>query len=485
MAYKLYQKLISAMANEGVCNASDVDMSASVNGQSYSKVSTIINAIISFVTSLVSTGLKREIVQALPTTNISDTTIYLMLKDPAGASGDIYDEYMYINNNWEHIGSTEVDLSGYATESYVSDGYIQKVALMNLQAGKPYWVKGNSLELANANILPFSSSITALSSYTNVTSVIEGLYSLLPTTAADITYSGDITSASNVKDAIDTLRDDVLLDIGGLDANITAIQNTLSGLHYPLRLVGAISNSANSTLISEINSEAIGGTGSNFRNIEVGQAYYYAKDETSTINGHNIPTGSGVIAQGDVIICLVKSNSDINNATGYHTEWLAVNGNITQAQLSALIENQLEGVVDAYNYWVDNIKPAGTAATLENYVAWLREPSVTAAQSALDAVAELTDLSGQWIELTKAQYTACDNNTDKTAIPWTAIDNTLPYLHENFKYIITDQSEEAALTAIINSLFVKCTRSEYEALVSAGTVNPNAYYLIAEETSNN
>ncbi len=289
----------------------------------------------------------------------------------------------------------------------------------------------------------------------------------IATDAASITYSGDVTGAANVKAAID------------------AIQSTLSGMRYPLRLVGAVSSVANSTLISEINSEAIGGSGSAFPNIEVGQAYYYAKDETSTINGHNIPTGSGVIALGDVIICLVKSSSNIGNATGYHTEWLVVNGNITQAQLSALISNQLEGITDAYNYWVDNIKPAGTAATLENYVAWLREPSVAAARSALDAIEELTDLSGQWVEITKAQYTARDNNTDKTSLPWTAIDNTLPYLHENFKYIITDQSEEAALTAIINSLFVKCTRSEYEALVSAGTVNPNAYYLIAEETSNN
>lgn len=120
MAYKLYQKLISAMANEGVCNASDVDMSASVNGQSYSKAGAIINAIISFInglretlSNLVGTGLKREIVQALPTENISDTTIYLILKKPAGTSGDIYDEYMYINNAWEHIGSTEVDLTNY------------------------------------------------------------------------------------------------------------------------------------------------------------------------------------------------------------------------------------------------------------------------------------------------------------------------------------------------------------------------------------
>lgn len=52
-----------------------------------------------------------EVVQSLPTTNIKDHTIYLVAK--TGSTGDVYDEYMYINNAWEHIGSTDVDLSGY------------------------------------------------------------------------------------------------------------------------------------------------------------------------------------------------------------------------------------------------------------------------------------------------------------------------------------------------------------------------------------
>lgn len=52
-----------------------------------------------------------EVVQSLPTTNIKDHTIYLVAK--TGSTGDVYDEYLYINNAWEHIGSTDVDLSGY------------------------------------------------------------------------------------------------------------------------------------------------------------------------------------------------------------------------------------------------------------------------------------------------------------------------------------------------------------------------------------
>ena len=52
-----------------------------------------------------------EVVQSLPTTNIKDHTIYLVAK--TGITGDIYNEYLYINNSWEHIGSMDIDLSGY------------------------------------------------------------------------------------------------------------------------------------------------------------------------------------------------------------------------------------------------------------------------------------------------------------------------------------------------------------------------------------
>ena len=62
-----------------------------------------------------------EVVQSLPTEDISDTTIYLVpAEEPASANS--YDEYIHINNNWEHIGSTAVDLSNYYTKTEVDAG---------------------------------------------------------------------------------------------------------------------------------------------------------------------------------------------------------------------------------------------------------------------------------------------------------------------------------------------------------------------------
>ena len=81
-------------------------------GDSSTKVATT-----AFVSDAIGTAIsgvnsfEYEVVQSLPTTNIKDHTIYLVAK--TGSTGDVYDEYLYINNAWEHIGSTDVDLSGY------------------------------------------------------------------------------------------------------------------------------------------------------------------------------------------------------------------------------------------------------------------------------------------------------------------------------------------------------------------------------------
>lgn len=53
-----------------------------------------------------------QVVQQLPTENISTTTIYLLPHTPA-TENNYYDEYIYVNNKWELIGNTQVDFSGY------------------------------------------------------------------------------------------------------------------------------------------------------------------------------------------------------------------------------------------------------------------------------------------------------------------------------------------------------------------------------------
>ena len=60
-----------------------------------------------------------SVVASLPTSDIDTHTIYFISNSSSGDS--IYDEYMYINNNWEKIGSTTVDLSNYLQKTDISD----------------------------------------------------------------------------------------------------------------------------------------------------------------------------------------------------------------------------------------------------------------------------------------------------------------------------------------------------------------------------
>ena len=70
--------------------------------------------------------LKRSIVEELPDTGEADeNTIYMVpqgggsVEDP-GTSTSHYNEYMLINGAFELIGNSQVDLSGYATETFVT-----------------------------------------------------------------------------------------------------------------------------------------------------------------------------------------------------------------------------------------------------------------------------------------------------------------------------------------------------------------------------
>lgn len=59
-----------------------------------------------------------EIVDELPTENIDTHTIYLV-KETIGEADDYYNEYIYVNGEWELLGSTRIDLSDYYTKEQV------------------------------------------------------------------------------------------------------------------------------------------------------------------------------------------------------------------------------------------------------------------------------------------------------------------------------------------------------------------------------
>lgn len=69
-----------------------------------------------------------SVVDALPTSNISTTTVYLV-KDKTD-SGDLYTEYIYVEkvNDWEELGRQRVDLTGYVTSQMLTDALSSALA---------------------------------------------------------------------------------------------------------------------------------------------------------------------------------------------------------------------------------------------------------------------------------------------------------------------------------------------------------------------
>lgn len=57
-------------------------------------------------------------VNSLPIQDISDTTVYLLTVQN-GEQGNMYDEYIYVGNTWEKLGTQTIDLSGYYTAAEV------------------------------------------------------------------------------------------------------------------------------------------------------------------------------------------------------------------------------------------------------------------------------------------------------------------------------------------------------------------------------
>ena len=71
--------------------------------------------------------LKYQIVESLPDADQDANTIYLLAKD-SGTGQDVYTEYMWLNNKWEILGDTSVDLTNYYTKTQTDDAITTALA---------------------------------------------------------------------------------------------------------------------------------------------------------------------------------------------------------------------------------------------------------------------------------------------------------------------------------------------------------------------
>lgn len=131
-----------------------------------------------------------SIVQSLPSTGVTGTFYFV----PNSGSGDnIYDEYLYVNNSWEKIGTNGIDLTGYVPTSRT----INSKAL-------------------TTNITLTASDVSALPSSTTYVSSFNGQNGA-------ITYTAPVTSVNGQTGAV-TIPD--------LTSRVQALENTAWYRYY-------------------------------------------------------------------------------------------------------------------------------------------------------------------------------------------------------------------------------------------------------------
>ncbi len=74
-----------------------------------------------------------KVVDTLPAVDVNEHTMYLVPKASNGATDDLFDEYIYVNSKYEHIGVTSIDLSDQALKSEIPIDYAKNKVLSTIE----------------------------------------------------------------------------------------------------------------------------------------------------------------------------------------------------------------------------------------------------------------------------------------------------------------------------------------------------------------
>lgn len=200
---------------------------------------------------------KFEVVETLPVSP-DPNVIYLVPKDPTQTS-NAYDEYVYINNAWEKIGDTDIDLSDYVTDEELTtalQNYVTTSAFQTAIAN--YYTKTETDNLLSNKVDKVSGKGLSTNDYDNTAKgIVDGVTTALAGKVDKVNGKGlsteDYTTAEKTKlaaisdeankvtssstnghiniDGVDTtVYDDTVVTtaISGLNENVEDIQDELS-----------------------------------------------------------------------------------------------------------------------------------------------------------------------------------------------------------------------------------------------------------------
>ncbi len=146
-----------------------------------------------------------KVVQTLPSSDISPTTVYLVPSD--SESSDVYKEYIYVNTNWELLGIQKSDLSSYYNKTEINNLLSAKVNSSDLSTVA---TSGSYNDLSNKPTIPTKTSdLTNDSNFVSSSDLSNNYYNktqtdnLLDTKVDKVTGKGlsteDYTTAEKTK----------------------------------------------------------------------------------------------------------------------------------------------------------------------------------------------------------------------------------------------------------------------------------------------
>ena len=291
-------------------------------------------------------ALHREIVESLPTTDIDPNTIYMILSGTS-ATENVYNEFMYVNNAWELIGTSATDLTNYYTKGDV-DGLLV--------------LKANASDLTS-HTGDTTIHVTA-SDKTKWTNSANTVVLRLAKTA--LTPSSSTNAFSNLDDSTALKVGDKVMDTAGVLFEVTAIDTENSTFTIGTALIDLAQDS---DVVHRSGNETVAGNKSFSET-----PYIYNSDSTG--NTPNIVFKNSKYAVGDTtntgeqrIIYSDKNNtwagSISSNKNSAGTQYLAFTIYTTDnnnANISSTINYYLAKNGDRYfTSYEDNLINLGTA----------------------------------------------------------------------------------------------------------------------------
>lgn len=375
---------ITSVTQTGVQGGTQVTITLS-NGQSTSFI--VYNGI----------NTNFQVVNALPTENISTSTIYLVPATTPGAE-NVYDEYIYVNGNWEHIGSTSVDLSDYVTKTYfnqnVGDATKNYIAAQLDKVHNLYIemyesgsvpVVGQALTLTNANF----ARMPVVNQYFGLLEVVntkDKYYTVCQILSVDTTTcSAKVVAVTEVTNGteIDSIKASIAAlntDLAG-KADTSALDNKLDKVKTVTPNPQVYAKNADGTQGMK---EIKGGNGitvdaasdDEFLEVKVGDTINLAENQSLTIH-----ESVGISAPADYVkfadhTLILDSSGNTNIAIGAVTEdtyvydTLGDNIVVDGAAVGAVVDTTNWLPINAY-YEITGVPTSSTTGTLPDNTSWI------------------------------------------------------------------------------------------------------------------